>query len=144
MTTDAVAPLDGTREFNAIQRYMLLRSHPRKIFFDLIALVWTLFFLWHHSLPGAFFAGLAISLVGTLSVIGASPERLAGTALGKLLLLHLHPVNLAAQVIGAITLLYGVWDHSVLWILAGASVLSFGHVYGWEKVDPRFSIDGDA
>lgn len=147
MNTDADTSLmspSRTREYTALQRWMLLRSHPRKIFFDLIALVWTLFFLWNHSLPGAFFAGLAISLTGTMAVIGASPERLAETTLGKLLLLHLHPMNLSAQFVGLVPLLYGFWDHSALWILAGASIVSFGHIYGWEKVDPRFSVDGDA
>jgi hypothetical protein len=131
---------DGTREYSALERYMLLRSHPRKIFFDLIALVWTIYFLWQQSLAGAFFVGLGISLVGTMSVTGANPDRLSQTTLGKLLLLHLHPVNLTTQIVGVIPLLYGVWDHSALWILTGFSLVAFGHIYGWEKVDPRLEI----
>lgn len=144
MGTKFVTTADLSHEYSALQRWMLMRSHPRKIFFDLTALIWTLFFTWNQNWSGALFAGLAISLVGTMSVIGARPERLAKTTLGKLALLHLHPLNLSAQLLGLVPLLMGTWQHSSILMLAGLSIICFGHIYGWEKVDSRFSIDQDA
>ncbi len=144
MNTNLVTIINMRPEYSAIQRWMLLRAHPRKIFFDFIALIWTLYFVWNQSLSAAFFAGFAISLVGTMSVIGASPSLLARTALGKLALLHLHPLNLSSQILGLSILLIGTWQHASVLMLAGLSIMSFGHIYGWEKVDPRFTLDLDA
>lgn len=144
MNTTLDTTLDLPVKLSPLQRWMLLRAHPRKIFFDMIALIWTVFFVWNQSWAAAFFSGLAISLVGTMSVMGASPTLLKQTTLGKLALLHLHPVNLSAQVLGLAWLLIGTWQHSAVHMLAGLSIMSFGHIYGWEKVDPRFTLDPDA
>jgi len=62
-------------------------------------------------------------------------ENFAGTTLGKIMLLHLHPMNLVVQIAGFGVLLYSIWTRSAILIMAGVSIILFGHLWGWHKVN---------
>ena len=130
----------GAQKFSMLETYALMRAHPRKLFIDAVSYIWVIYFLWNHNWQRALFAALVCGAIGLLSVVSAETQRLSETTLGKLALLHLHPANLTAHLIGVVGIGYGVWEHSTEFILAGLSVALFGHFFGWEKVDDRFSM----
>ncbi len=51
------------------------------------------------------------------------------------MVLHLHPVNLLVQVLGGCLLIYAVWMHSAVYIMAASSIILIGHLWGWHKVN---------
>jgi uncharacterized membrane protein YesL len=61
-------------------------------------------------------------------------EDLAQTTLGKILLLHLHPMNVVLQTLGIVTLFFGFWEHSAMYLMFGTSLILLGHMWGWRKV----------
>lgn len=132
--------VERSEQFNWLERYFLRRMHPRNIFFDSGALMWGSYFLWNQDWPRALVVVAGISVLGLLSVLSVDPEKMADTTLGKIGLLHLHPVNFIIQVIGMFPFVYGVWLHSAEFILAGFSVILFGHIFGWSKVNANFSV----
>ena len=132
--------VERSEQFNWVERYFLRRMHPRSMFFDSIAFMWGSYFLWNQDWPRAIVVSAAIVILGLLTVLSVDPEKMADTTLGKIGLLHLHPVNFITQVIGMFPFIYGVWLHSTEFILAGFSVILFGHIFGWSKVNANFSV----
>lgn len=126
--------------FTMSETYILRRGHPRRIAVDLAALPWVVLALWRNDWVSAI---VIVVLGGTLSLLavrGIDPVKMADTTLGKIALMHLHPWNLALQTVGLFPLVYGLWIHSTEYILAGLSLIVLGHMWGWEKVDPRLEL----
>lgn len=126
--------------FSFVERYMLRKFHPRKIFFDMIGSIWAVYFLWNHEWQKALAAAVILSSAGLFSVWNADFRKLAQTPLGRLALLHLRPANFAIQMAGAVLGLYGIWIHSTEVILISLSVILAGHLSGWAKFDSRFAL----
>lgn len=125
---------------NPLQKYVLLRSHPRKIFLDVAALMWEVYFLWNGNWQAALGIFIAMNTVGLLPVRKTNFEALAHTTLGKLALLHLQPMNLMIQLTGAVFVISGLLKRDGLTILTGATLIYAGHFYGWSKVHPAFKM----
>jgi hypothetical protein len=123
------------RRFTNVERYFLMHSHPRTIVLDLVAMIWATYFLWEGNWPVAVSAIFLLRGLGLYVTRNIDPERMASTTLGRLGLLHLEPVNVALNAIGSIPLVYGIWAHSVEYILGGVSVVILGHFFGWSKVN---------
>ena len=118
-----------------LQEFMLSRGHPRQIILHLVGGIWTVYFLWQHNWIWAAAVVVLSAVLGRLSTSGTKEETLARTLLGKIMLLHLHPVNLTLQTAGFALLLYGVWVHSTLYIMAATSMVFLGHMWGWHRVN---------
>lgn len=123
-----------------LQQWALLSAHPRCIFFRSVALIWLCYFLWQRDWATALFSTVLIYTVGMLSVRDINLEALRTTTLGKIALLHLHPGNMTIQLVGLVPAFYGLWSHSLEYFLSGLSVVFLGHIFGWDKVDSRFSL----
>ena len=121
-------------KMSAYRRYLLLRSHPLAIFWDVATGIWIVYLLWLHTWE----LSLLILVIerGFCWVLlqGVDAEALAKTILGKLALLHLEPFNLIVQILGVILLGWGIWMHEVIPILAGISIVLMGHTMGWGRV----------
>lgn len=128
------------KEFSWPQRLALRRSHPISIFIDLVAWTWFVYFLWNRNWQAALVTVVAARLLALSLVRGLNFRDMAETGLGKLALLHLHPVNLSVQLIGFFIFLFGIWNRTSESILFGVSVVLFGHLFGWSKVDRRFAL----
>lgn len=124
-----------------VKSYMLKRFHPRKIFFDVVAMMWGVYFLWNQDWQRAVLVAVGVSLIGTLSVLNVDPYKMAKTSLGKMGLLHLHPFNAIVQLVGIVPLIYGTWMHSPEYMLVGASLVLIGHIFGWDKVNSNFTTN---
>jgi hypothetical protein len=118
-----------------LQRAIVRHGHPRRIIVGIVSLTWILYFLWFHNWMWAAVA-LAVGLaLGRLATLRMHEEQLAQTTLGKILLLHLHPMNVLLQSIGFAALLYSFWVHSAMYMLLAISVILFGHMWGWHRVN---------
>ena len=123
-----------------IQKYVLLRAHPRRLFLDAAALIWEVYFLWNQNWKAALGVFLAMNTVGLLAVRKINYQEFAKTTLGKMALLHLHPMNLTIQLVGATLSIYGIWWHDTLTVLTGITLLYVGHFYGWSRVHPSLKM----
>jgi hypothetical protein len=126
--------------FNLIQRYMLLRSHPRRVFLDVVAMSWEMYFLWNQNWRAALGIFLVMNTVGLILGRKVNYEALANTTLGKIALLHTQPMNLLLQLTGAAFLVYGLLQREGLTILAATSLIFAGHFYGWSRVHPALKL----
>ena len=113
---------------DGIERYVIRHSHPISIYFEIVGLIWLVFFLWSHLWTEAVAVYLAARIVGLLAVYGADVRSLVQTVLGKIALLHLHGINFFVQRFGSAVALYGVWLHDVRMILTGVSLVFLGHI----------------
>ena len=125
--------------FSWFESYALKKYHPRAIFIDVVSFIWFTYFFWNHSWQFAVGALLIGRILSHISVLEVSEVNMSKTVLGKLALLHLNPINASIQLIGIFVLFYGLWMHSVNFILSGVSVVLLGHMFGWDKGDSRFA-----
>ena len=122
------------QRFNWLQKYVLLRAHPRRIFLDVAAMMWEVYFLWQGNWQVALGIFAAMNTVGLLAVRRLDYPKLANTTWGKMALLHLNPMNFIVQVTGAAMAVYGLLIQDTLTILTSITLILVGHFYGWSKV----------
>ncbi len=118
-----------------LERAFVRRGHPKDIIVAVVGAIWGFYFLWIHNRIGALATVLLSAVVARILTHGMREENLAATTLGKIMLLHLHPMNLVVQIAGFGVLLYSIWTHSAILIMAGVSIIQFGHLWGWHKVN---------
>jgi hypothetical protein len=125
-------------KYSLLQRYALLSSHPRKIFFDAAVGVWVVNSLWH----GRWGAALTLYVMGKAAsliiVSDADYTRIAETTYGKMALLHVRSSNLFFHLVGFGFLIHGLLTHTTQSILIGVTSILVGHWVGWAKVHPCF------
>ncbi len=119
-----------------MERHMLRHAHPRHMIIAVISMIWSTYFFWHHELALALWTVAGGIVLARLATFGMREEEIAQTLLGKILLLHLHPVNIVLQAGGYVLLMYGVWLHDAVMMMAGMSFILLGHMVGWHKVSP--------
>jgi hypothetical protein len=123
-------------EYGLLQRYALLSSHPRKVFFDAAVGIWVVSNLWHGRWGAAltlYILGKAVSLI---MVSDSDYTKLAETTYGKIALLHVRAVNLFFHLLGFGFLIQGLLTHTTQSILMGVSSILIGHLVGWSRVHP--------
>jgi hypothetical protein len=125
----------GEREMSFLQRAIVRRGHPKHIIVSAVGAIWGFYFLWFHNWIWALAAVLLSGFAGRMLTLGMKEESLAQTTLGKIMLLHLNPVNLIIQIVGSCVLVYGIWTHSVIYVMAAVSIILLGHSWGWHKVN---------
>ncbi|MFM8268801.1 MAG: hypothetical protein ACKN9V_01320 [Pseudomonadota bacterium] len=117
-----------------LQKYVLLRVHPRRVFLDAVALMWEVYFLWNQNWRAALGIFLVMNTVGLILGRRVNYEAMANTILGRLAILHTQPMNLLLQLSGAAFVVYGLLLRESLTIMAGVSLVFLGHFYGWSRV----------
>jgi len=122
--------------YNFLQRFALRRAHPRRLFFDMAALPWEVFYLWQGKWGVALTLFVMSSVVSMIAASDAEYEKIAETTLGKIALLHLKPSNVFFQLSGVVFLISGLLSHTAQSLLIGASAVFIGHMSGWGKVHP--------
>jgi hypothetical protein len=125
-------------QFSLLERYALMRFHPRKMIFDIIGVIWATYFLYVGMWQPAAVVLFIFVVFGFFMVRNADLKGLSETAWGRLAILHVHPLNVAIKVVALTLLVLGIWRHSVEHILIGVSLIFLGHFFGWSKVHPAF------
>jgi hypothetical protein len=121
------------RTYSVIEKYALLRSHPRAMLTRSVGTIWAFYFMWENLWPLALASAFISAVVGYFVAGSVNYEKVGATTLGKIALLHLHPVNLTVQALGLVVLLSGLWYHNTVQLLSGFSLILLGHLFGWEK-----------
>ena len=67
--------------------------------------------------------------------IDATPpvEHLAQTRLGKIMLGYASPFNFIIYNLSALPVIYGLWTHQGLYIVAGSSLLLLPNLWAWKR-----------
>ncbi|HEV2490854.1 MAG TPA: hypothetical protein VGT03_13695 [Candidatus Acidoferrales bacterium] len=116
------------------EREMLHHAHPKQIIFRMIGAIWALYFLWLHNWVWVLAVILITEIIGRTLSRGMNEESMAQTTWGKIMLIHLHPLNLLVQIAGGVVLIYAVWMHSGIYIMAATTIILIGHLWGWHRV----------
>lgn len=132
-------PLVEQPTLTGLEKWALMKAHPKKIAIDLAGLAWGVYFLWQHQWENALLVTLMVNAFTAWLVSDIDFEQMAQTLMGRMALLHLQPFNIITQTIGVFTALYGVWLHTSETVLIGISFLAIGHATGWSEVDTRFA-----
>jgi hypothetical protein len=118
-----------------LERAFVRRGHPKNVIVAVVGAIWGLYFLWIHDWIWALATVVLSAAVARFLTYGIREENLAQTTLGKIMLLHLHPMNLIVQTAGFGLLIYSIWTHSAILVMAAVSIILFGHLWGWHKVN---------
>lgn len=125
-------------QFSLLERYALMRFHPRKIIFDIIGVIWATYFLYVGMWQAAVVILFIFIVFGFFLVRNADLKALSETTWGRLAILHVHPLNVAIKLVAIVILVNGIYRQSVEHILIGISLIFLGHIFGWSKVHPAF------
>lgn len=139
LATKEISPVLETpyvTRYNFLQRFALRRAHPRRIFFDMAALPWEIYYLWQGQWGVALTLLVMSSVVSMIAASDAEYEKIADTTWGKIALLHLRPSNVFFQLSGLVFLVSGLITHNTQSLLIGASLVFIGHMSGWGIVHP--------
>lgn len=123
-------------QFSLLERYALMRFHPRKIILDVIGVIWGSYFLYLGMWQAAAVVLLIFVVFGFFLVRKTNLKVFSETTWGKIAILHVKPVNVAIKVFAVIILVNGIYRHSVEHVLIGMSLIFLGHFFGWSKVHP--------
>ena len=123
-------------QFSLLERYALMRFHPRKIIFDVIGGIWATYFLYLGMWQAAVVVLIFFVVFGFFLVRNTDLKGLSETTWGRIAILHVQPLNVAIKVLAIIILVNGIYRHSVEHILIGISLIFLGHFFGWSKVHP--------
>ena len=111
---------------------MLLHAHPIKFIAEILGVIWSVYFLWHHNWIGAVIVSLVGFLLSTLLLWKQPIDHLATTSLGKVMSVYGTPFNFLLYNLSALPVIYGLWTHDALFILIGLSILLLPHLWGWK------------
>jgi hypothetical protein len=112
---------------------MLQNAHLAKFVAEILGIICGTYFLWIHNWIGAVI-GSVILFVGSTVVLWNKPiEHLAETALGKIMLAYATPSNFIVYNLSALPVIYGLWRHQGLYIVAGYSLLLLPHLWALKK-----------
>ncbi len=126
--------------FGKMERYFLTMAYPRKLVFNLIGLIWSIYFLWNQDWVSSLAVYVSFDVLGFYFSRKIDLELMSETTLGKIGLMHMHPINITFNVIGIVFLINGIWNHYFLTNLVGISLVILGHFFGWSKVHENLRI----
>jgi hypothetical protein len=69
----------------------------------------------------------------TIALWNKPVENLAATSLGRVMLVYAAPLNFIIYNVSALPVIYGVWTHQGLYIVAGYSLMLLPHLWAWRR-----------
>jgi hypothetical protein len=112
---------------------MLQHAHPAKFVAEILGVMWGFYFLWIHNWIGAVISSLILFLGSTIALWNKPVEELAQTSLGRIMLVYAKPLNFVIYNVSALPVIYGLWTHQGLFIIAGYSLLLLPHLWNWKR-----------
>ena len=112
---------------------MLQHAHPAKFVAEILGIIWCTYFLWIHNWIGAGISSLLLFLGSTIALWNKPVEDLAETALGRIMLVYATPSNFIIYNVSALPVIYGLWTHQGLYVVAGCSLLLLPHLWAWKR-----------
>jgi hypothetical protein len=113
---------------------MLQHAHPAKFVAEILGVMWGFYFLWNRNWIGAVVSSLLLFLGSTIALWNRPIDYLATTSLGKVMLVYSTPVNFIIYNVSAVPVIYGLWTHQMLYVVAGYSLmLLLPHLWAWRN-----------
>lgn len=112
---------------------MLQHAHPAKFVAEILGILWCTYFLWIHNWIGAVISSVILFLGSTIALWNKPVEDLAETALGRIMLVYATPSNFIIYNVSALPVIYGLWTHRGLYIVAGYSLMLLPHLWAWKR-----------
>jgi hypothetical protein len=128
-------PLLKKPSLSFLEKVYVQHAHPVNFVMTAVGWMWGAYFLWQQNLVLAVAFGIGFPLIGHLSVWGHHEEQLSETWYGKLMLIHAHPINFVFHIVAFIVICLGLYANVVEMVMWGLTVLLFGHVWGWGRVN---------
>lgn len=121
-------------EFNFIERIMLQHANPIKLTCDCVGIVLCFYFLWVNNLLLALILLFGLSILGNILVWKSDIKKSSETTIGKWMLGQAQPLNLILRTFGFFILLFGIWKHSVPFIVTGIIVIALARFFGTNRI----------
>ena len=99
---------------------------------EILGVMWSMYFLWRRNWIGAVIVGVLGFLLSTILLWNKPIEGLATTQLGKIMAVYTTPLNFMLYNLSALPVIYGLWTHSVVFILLGYTILLLPHLWAWK------------
>ena len=115
-----------------IYRLMVLHAHPIKFVAEILGAMWSMYFLWRRNWIGAVIVSALGFLLSTILLWNKPIEGLVTTQLGKIMAVYATPLNFMLYNLSALPVIYGLWTHSVVFILLGYTILLLPHLWAWK------------
>ena len=112
---------------------MLQHAQPAKFVAEILGIIWGTYFLWIHNWIGAVISSVVLFLGSTIALWNKPVEHLAQTRLGKIMLGYASPFNFIIYNLSALPVIYGLWTHQGLYIVAGSSLLLLPNLWAWKR-----------
>jgi hypothetical protein len=112
---------------------MLQHAHPAKFVAEILGILSCTYFLWIHNWIGAMISGVILFLGSTIALWNKPVENLADTALGKIMLVYASAFNYFIYNVSSLPVIFGLWTHQVLYVVAGYSLLLLPHLWSWKR-----------
>src|SRR5881628_3039854 len=112
---------------------MLQHAHPAKFVAEILGIIWGIYFLWIHNWIGAVISSAILFLGSTIALWNKPVENLAETALGRIMLVYATLPNFVIYNLSALPVIYGLWTHQGLYVVAGYSLLLLPHLWSWKR-----------
>jgi hypothetical protein len=112
---------------------MLQHAHPAKFVAEILGIISGTYFLWIHNWIGALISSVFLFLGSTSALWNKPTEDLADTALGKIMLVYATPSNFVIYNVSALPVIYGLWTHQGLYIVAGYSLLLLPYLWARKR-----------
>ncbi len=112
---------------------MLQHAQPAKFVAEILGIIWGTYFLWIHNWIGALSSSVFLFLGRTIVLWNKPVEYLAESGLGKIMLVYATPSNCIIYNVSSLPVIYGLWTHQGLYIVAGYSLLLLPHLWAWKR-----------
>jgi len=115
-----------------LRRYLLQHAHPAKFAAEILGILASGLLLWNHQWIATVLVALTFFLLSTLLLWRehVNVEKLVDTPLGKIMLPYATPLNFFLYNFSAVPLVYGLWKHSIFFILIGVIILILPQLEG--------------
>lgn len=135
-------------ELNIFQRLVVRHVHPVVFVFHLLSLMWAGYFLWIHWWVAAILVFAVLfplaALVSWLDRDYISTVKLELNPFQKLVVFHADLRNLLFHIIGFGFYVFGMWKHSVIFLLIAVSFLVLGNIVPWLRHSRKAGLDARA
>jgi hypothetical protein len=116
-----------------IRRFILQHAHPAKFVAEILGVISCTYLLWIHNWIGAVITSLILFLGSTIALWNKPVEYLAETRRGKIMLVYATASNFIIYNLSALPVVYGLWTHQGLYVVAGYSLLFLPHLWAWKR-----------
>ncbi len=125
------------REMSFWDKLVLQNAHPAKMAFNVMGIIWALYYAWYNVAALAVIAGVVFLVLGSVIVSLDDPRKFSDTMRGQMVMAMNNPVSIVLELLGYGVLFYAVWVHSGVLVLCAVSTFALSRAYAGIKAFGR-------